>query len=91
MSANRTRKNGVNGRNAVHLSNLKIVNGCIVFDVCSGKFHRVSETAAFIISALKQQIPVPSIIATYSQRYEISPTIAARDIELFLNDMSVIR
>jgi hypothetical protein len=91
MSANRTRKNGVNGGNAVHLPNLKIVNGCLVFDVCSGKFHRVSETAAFVISELKQQTPIAGIVSAYSQRYKISPTIAARDIELFLNDMSVTR
>ena len=91
MSANRTHKKGVNGGNAVHLSNLTIVNGSLVFDVCSGHFYRVSETAAFIIDALKRQTPIPSIIAAYSQRYEISQTIAARDIELFLNDMSVLR
>ena len=91
MSANRTRKNGVNGGNAVHLSNLKIVNGCLVFDVCSGKFHRVSETAAFVISELKQQTPIAGIVSAYSRRYKISPAIAARDIELFLNDMSVTR
>jgi Coenzyme PQQ synthesis protein D (PqqD) len=91
MSANRPRKNGVNGGNAVHLSNLKILNGGLVFDVCSGKFHRVSETAAFIIGALKQQTPIPAIIGAYSRQYKISPTIAARDIELFLNDMSVMR
>ena len=91
MSANRARKNGVNGGNAVHLSNLKIVNGCLVFDVCSGNFHRVSETAAFVISELKQQTPIAGIVSAYSQRYKISPAIAARDIELFLNDMSVTR
>jgi hypothetical protein len=91
MSANRARKNGVNGGNAVHLSNLKIVNGCLVFDVCSGKFHRVSETAAFVISELKRQTPIAAIVSAYSQRYKISPAIAARDIELFLNDMSVTR
>ena len=91
MSANRTRKNGVDSGNAVHLSNLKIINGCIIFDVRSGKFHRVSETAAFVISELKQQTPIAAIIAAYSQRYERSPAIAARDIELFLNDMSVMR
>jgi hypothetical protein len=89
MRANRTRK--MDSGNAVHLSNLKIINGCIVLDVRSGKFHRVSETAAFVISELKQQTPIAAIIAAYSERYEISPAIAARDLELFLNDMSVMR
>ena len=73
MSANRTRKNGVNGGNAVHLSNLKIVNGCLAFDVCSGKFRRISESAAFVISELKQQTPLAGLITAYSQRYKISP------------------
>lgn len=96
MSANRTganrkRKNGMNGGNAVHLSNLKIVNGCLAFDVCSGKFHRISESAAFVIGALKRQTPFGALITSYSRCYGISPAIAARDIEFFLNDMSVIR
>lgn len=90
MSANRNRENRMDGGNAAHLSNLKIIDGCIVFDVCSGKFHRVSETAAFVIDELKQRTPVTAIVAAYSQRYGISPAIAARDIELFLNDISVM-
>jgi hypothetical protein len=91
MSADRARKNEMNGGNAVHLSNLKIVNGCLAFDVCSGKFHRISESAAFVIGELKRQTPVGAIIDSYSQCYGISPAIAARDIELFLNDLSVVR
>ena len=91
MSANRTRKDGMNGGNAVHLSNLKIINGCFAFDVCSGKFHRISESAAFVIGELKRQTPVGAIITSYSQCYGISPAIAARDIEFFLNDLSVVR
>jgi hypothetical protein len=91
MSANRIRKDSMNGGNAVHLSNLKIVNGCLAFDVCSGKFHRVSESAAFVIGELKRQTPFGALITSYSQCYGISPGIAARDIELFLNDMSVVR
>jgi hypothetical protein len=91
MSARRTRKNGVDSGNAVHLANLRIINGCIVLDVCSGKFHRVSETAAFVIGELQRQTAIAGIIAAYSRRYATSPAIAARDIELFLNDMSVTR
>jgi hypothetical protein len=56
----------MNGGNAVHLSNLKIVNACLAFDVCSGKSHRVSESAAFVIS--KRQIPLGALITSYSQR-----------------------
>ena len=91
MSANRIRKEEVNGGNAVHLSNLKIVNGCLAFDVCSGKFHRISESAAFVIGELKRQTPFGALITSYSQCFGISPDIAARDIELFMNDISVVR
>ncbi|MEZ5822480.1 MAG: PqqD family protein [Xanthobacteraceae bacterium] len=91
MSADRARKEGMNGGNAVHLSNLKIINGCIAFDICSGKFHRVSESAAFVISELKRQTPLGKLVSSYSRRYQISPSVAARDVELFLNDISVIR
>ena len=85
------RKDEMNGGNAVHLSNLKIVNGCLAFDVCSGKFHRISESAAFVIGELKRQTPLGALITSYSQCYGISHAIAARDIEFFLNDMSVVR
>ncbi len=81
----------MNGGNAVHLSNLKIINGCLAFDICSGKFHRISESAAFVIGELKRQTPFAALITSYSQCYGISPSIAARDIEFFLNDLSVIR
>jgi Coenzyme PQQ synthesis protein D (PqqD) len=74
--------------NAVHLSTLRIINGCLAFDVCSGKFHRVSDTAAFILSELIRRIPVSEIVASYSKRYKISPAIAARDVELFLSDVA---
>ena len=91
MSDNRKRKNEMNGGNAVHLSNLKIVNGCLAFDVCSGKFHRISESAAFVIGELKRQTPFGVLISSYSQRFKIPRAVAARDIDLFLNDISVVR
>jgi hypothetical protein len=53
MSANRNGENRMDGGNAAHLSNLKIIDGCVVFDVCSGKFHRVSETAANLTQSMQ--------------------------------------
>jgi hypothetical protein len=87
----RDAKNEMDGGDAVHLSDLKIVEGCLAFDVRSGKFHRVNESAAFVIDELKRETPVGSLIETYSRRYGITPELAARDIELFLNDLSVAR
>ena len=87
----RVRKNELNGGDAVQLSDLKIVGGCLAFDVRSGKFHRVNESAAFVLDELKRQTPVKALVASYSRRYGISPDLAARDVELFLNDMAVAR
>ncbi len=73
------------------LSNLKILHGRFVFDISSGTFHRVSETAAFILSELQRKVPIGQLVRHYSDRYEISRAVAERDIELFLNDVSVAR
>jgi len=71
------------------LSSLRILQDRFVFDVCSGTFHRISETAAFILGKLKRQTPIRELVAEYAKRYEISRAIAERDVELFLNDLSV--
>ena len=73
------------------LSNLKILQGRFVFDVSTGTFHRVSETAAFILGELRRKVPIAELVRHYSERYEISQAVAERDIELFLNDLSVAR
>jgi Coenzyme PQQ synthesis protein D (PqqD) len=73
------------------LSNLKILHDRFVFDVISGTFHRVSETAAFILDELKLKIPIAELVTHYSDRYRISRAVAERDVELFLNDLSLAR
>jgi len=71
------------------LSNLRILKDRFVLDVHSGTFHRVSETAAFILCELKHRTPIAELVIHYANRYEISRAIAERDVELFLNDPSV--
>jgi len=71
------------------LSGLRILQDSFVFDIRSGTFHRVSETAAFILGKLKRKTPIPALVTEYAKRYEISRSIAERDVELFLNDLSV--
>jgi hypothetical protein len=91
VSTKRTGVSAANGKAVRHiadLGNLRIVNDCLVFDICSGSFHRVSESAAYIISELKRQTPVTLLVAAYARRYDIPPAIAERDVELFLNDLS---
>lgn len=91
MGVKRATGNEMNGGDAVHLSDLKVVGGCLAFDVRSGGFHRVNESAAFVIDELKRRTPVNALVASYAERYGISRAVAARDIELFLNDMAVVR
>jgi hypothetical protein len=90
MSANRTiRTNGKKGSTAVLLSNLQVIKERMIFDTCSGKFHQVSETAAYVIRKLQDQEKMPDIIVAYSKHYKLPLTVAARDIELFMNDIKV--
>lgn len=89
MRANRTiRTSGKRDGSSVSLSNLSIIKDCMLFDECSGKFHRISESAAFVVRALQAKAAMPNIIVAYSQEYELPLTVAARDIELFMNDIA---
>jgi Coenzyme PQQ synthesis protein D (PqqD) len=91
MTTKRKGRRTINGRTPAHiadLGNLRIVNGSFVFDVCSGCFHRVSESAAYILAELKRRTPVTALVAAYAQRYGITAAIAERDVNLFLNDLS---
>src|SRR4029077_5844901 len=59
--------------------NVRLIEDCMMFDEATGKFHRVSKTAAFIIGHLKVQTSVPDIIEAYAFKFSIPITIAARD------------
>jgi len=73
------------------MSSLKVI-GNLVFDTCLGKFHRVNESAAFVLTELiTNQKPVSEIIAAYSRRYKVPQAVASRDIEFFLDDLNVVR
>lgn len=93
MATKRKAHNAANGDafgagRTVNLGNLRIINDRFVLDVCSGTFHRLSETAAFILAELQRQTPLAVLVSAYAKRYDISPAIAERDVELFLNDLS---
>ena len=72
---------------SLEFKNLRLIEDCMIFDEVTGKFHRVSKTAAFIIRCMKSHIPIPVIIQMYTDKFNIPITIAARDIELFMNDI----
>jgi hypothetical protein len=72
---------------SLEFKNVRLIEDCMIFDEATGKFHRVSKTAAFIIGHLKVQTSVPDIIEAYAFKFSIPITTAARDVELFLNDI----
>jgi len=73
----------------VSFVNVRIIDNCLIFDEVTGKFHRVNETAAFIIDCLKKKIHITEIISSYADMFDVPITTAARDVELFLNDILV--
>jgi hypothetical protein len=73
-----------------NLSNLRILLDRFVFDERRGTFHRISETAAFIMTELKAGRSPGELSETYAKRYGVMRAIAERDVELLLNDLSVV-
>ncbi|WP_370879977.1 PqqD family protein [Labrys monachus] len=71
-------------------SHVLIIKNRFIFDTITGKFHRASETASFILSQLKVNAPINEIVVRYTERYGVGRAIAERDVELFLNDMSMV-
>ena len=51
---------------SLEFKNVRLIEDCMIFDEATGKFHRVSKTAAFIIDHLKVQTSVPDIIEAYA-------------------------
>jgi len=72
------------------LSSLRILRDQFVFDDRTGTFHRATESAAYILSELKRRTPISLISAQYAERYQVGQAIADRDVELFLNDLSIV-
>ncbi len=73
-----------------NLSSLRILLDRFVFDERRGTFHRISETAAFIMTELKAGRSPGELSETYAKRYGLLRAIAERDVELLLNDLSVV-
>ena len=65
---------------------IRIVGG-VAFDTVSGRFHRVNDTAAFIIERLKRRAPVPEIILQLAETFAVPVETAARDVEHFMSGL----
>ncbi len=72
-----------------HLPHLKLINNGFLFNMHSGQFWRVSETAAFLFNELKwRNVSIDTLTQAYALSYDVPKGTAERDVELFLNDMS---
>jgi hypothetical protein len=69
------------------LKNLQIIRGCLIFDPALGTFYRVSESAVYVLKALQNDASLPALRACYAARYAVPLSTAARDIELFFNEV----
>jgi len=67
-------------------NHLRIVDG-VVFDTVSGRFHRVTDTAAFIIEQMQRRAPVPNIILQLAETFAVPVETAARDVEHFMSGL----
>ncbi len=72
------------------LSSLRILLDRFVFDERRGTFHRVSESAAFIMAELKSGRSPSELSEAYAHRYGVLRSTAERDVELLLNDLSAV-
>ena len=68
-------------------ANIRLLNDRFVFDARSGTFHRVSESAAFILVCMQCENDLARVVASYARRYSLPPAIAERDVENFLGDL----
>ena len=91
MSARRTSGNGSVNGNAVDLSTLRIIDSCMLFDACTGKFHTINSSAVFIFDELQGDASHADLIKNYMEEFDVNQATAERDVELFLNDLDVIR
>ncbi|QJA07012.1 PqqD family protein [Thermosulfurimonas marina] len=66
------------------LSRLAISDEGFVFDPETGNAYTVNETGLLVLKALREGKSPPEIAQALSEKYEISPGAALRDIEEFL-------
>jgi hypothetical protein len=59
-----------------------------VFDTVSGFFYRVSPSAAFMLRSFSRGASASELTDALCARYGIDRATAARDVELFMNDVA---
>lgn len=69
------------------LSRLAINNEGFVFNPMSGDSFQVSETGLFILSELRAGRVEENVVCTLTDKYDVSPEVAQRDVADFLANL----
>ncbi|GLR65552.1 hypothetical protein GCM10010909_02300 [Acidocella aquatica] len=72
---------------ALPASGLRFYGDEFVFDTKSGMFFRLSAVASFILRSIVGGVSIADLPAAMQQRYGIDHAMAARDVQLFLNEL----
>jgi hypothetical protein len=62
-----------------------------VFDTASGMFYRISLVASFILNSLQAGTHADELASLIETQFGIDPSRAARDVELFLGDLTALK
>jgi transposase-like protein len=71
-------------------SALRFYGDQFVFDTISGMFYRLNPAACFILQALDTGVAAGQLAGLLRARYELDAPTAARDVELFLNNLAAL-
>ena len=80
----------VSENNGAIISGLRFYGDEFVFDTVSGMFFRLSATASFILRSIVEGMQLADLPAAMERRYGIDRATAARDVQLFLNELSAL-
>lgn len=71
-------------------SALRFYGDQFVFDTVSGMFYRLNPAACFILQALDTGVASGQLAGLLCARYGLDASTAARDVELFLNNLAAL-
>lgn len=85
-----SRKKAIRANQKDRISKLRFYGDQFVFDTVSGRFHRLSPMAGFILKALIEGRNPDELGEMVETRFGIARMKAARDVELFLSEVRAL-
>lgn len=71
----------------LNINKIKFYGERFLFDSITGSFHRISDTAGFVIRELQRETKLLDIIDLFSKHYGISTKKAVADIEILISEL----